>query len=197
MRAGGCGGRSANAEEAVEYFKAYRRDAAFATRLAQSDGALIAPDAGMLGPAVFLIRDGVAGEWSYPLFYQVLNPDLGLPEAKTDLAFLFLNRDGVERMMAGAFQLKRGGEVSFTAVGPGIEESVGTEIVPDVVVFSSKGDANFVGSRMSPMPACTEAYYGRPVSPVEVIRGDLPADVAADQLREALLVLAPPRVVPR
>jgi hypothetical protein len=128
----------------------------------------------------------------------VLNPHLDVSDADTDFAFLFLNDDGVERMMAGRLELKPEGPVSFTAIGPGAEATSGTELIADVAVFASDMRAEVAGSRMvPPMPACTEAFYGAPLSPADVVRGDLPRHTAADRLREALLVLAPPRVVPR
>lgn len=53
------------------------------------------------------------------------------------------------------------------------------------------------GSHIVQMQERTESFYGSALSPTEVLRGNPPRHTTADQLREALLVLPPPRVVPR
>ncbi|MDZ3836193.1 MAG: hypothetical protein U0S49_02335 [Rhodospirillales bacterium] len=186
------------AHDVVEHLKSDRRDAAFAARLAQAEGALIAPAVGSSGPAVFLVRDGPAGEWSYPWFYAAEMP--GLPAAGTaavDAALLVLNRSGVERILDGGLELKRDGPLTFVAPGPGVEGTLGMELLPDVMIFLSDPRADASGTRLSPLPACAEAYYGSPLSPSDVVPGKLPRLPAADRLRESLLALPPPRVLPR
>lgn len=184
------------AQGVVEHFKSYRRDAAFTARLAQAEGAVIAPAAGSSVPAVFLRRDGPAGEWSYPRFYRIETPGTSAGTA-VDAAFLFLNQIGVERILSGQFELARSGALSFVALGPGIDGSAGMELLPDVMIFLSDPRANVEGMRLSALPACTEAYYGSALSPSDVAPRGLPQRSAADRLRESLLALPPPQVLPR
>jgi len=167
---------------------------AFRATLAHAKGVLVVPEvnkggfifAGSGGVGVLVARDSKRGDWAGPAFYTLGSASVGLQAggSSSEVVLLVMTQKALDALLVTSTKL--GGEVS-AAAGP-----VGTgtgEIGVDVVSYArSKGlfvGLSLVGSVIRPSEERSEAFYGRPLSPLDVlVRREGDPDGAAGLLAE-------------
>lgn len=143
------------------------------------------------GTGVFLVR-GDNGKWSYPAFYTVGSVSFGLQIGgqASEVVLLAMTDKGVTNMLRD--NVKLGADVSIAA-GP---VSTGTQgetlsLNADILSFTrSKGifggvslDGAIVGVREN----LNEAYYGKAVTPEDILINRKASNTDADDLRASVL----------
>ncbi len=145
------------------------------------------------GTGVFLVRDPKTGNWSDPAFYTIGSVTFGLQiggEA-SQVVMLAMTRRAVDSLLSSSVKL--GGDVSV-AIGPvggGAQANAGIpDVTADFLSFAkSKGlyaGLNLQGSVIAVRDGLNDAYYGRVVSPSEIITNHKVYNSGADQLRAVL-----------
>lgn len=151
---------------------------AFREMLARAKGVLVIPEenkggfifAGSGGVGVLLARDPQRGDWAGPAFYTMGSASVGLQAggSSSEVVLLVLTQKALDALLVTSTKL--GGEVS-AAAGP-----VGTgsgDVGVDVVSYArSKGlfaGISLEGSVIRPSEARNEAFYGRPLSPLDIL----------------------------
>lgn len=139
------------------------------------------------GSGVMLARDSKTGDWSYPAFYTLGAVSIGLQvgaEASEVILMIMTDR-GMEKMLASNFKL--GADVTLAAgpVGGGA-----TAKTADVLSYSRSKGA-FVGMSVDGAVVKTrdkwnEKYYGKPVSPTDIIIRKSVSNPQADNLRTSV-----------
>jgi SH3 domain-containing YSC84-like protein 1 len=147
------------------------------------------------GTGVMVARGDKPGEWHGPAFYTLGGASFGF-QAGADAAeviILAMTERGVTKLLSS--QVKLGADISVAAGPVGAGAAAGTAgLSADLVAFSvSKGlyggfsvDGSVAGVRES----LNEAYYGKPVTPTDILVKGSVTNPQAAALLEAVSKLA-------
>ncbi len=169
------------------------------TQLKKARGIMVIPQllkAGFViggegGFGVLLSRDA-QGRWSAPSFVSVAGASFGLQigvESKEAL-FIVMTDKGMASLLSA--QAKLGADASVTAgpVGAGVEAATTGSPAADILAFSKSqglfGGAAVEGSVIQPKDDFNHAYYGRAVTPKQILVDRTVTNPGADGLRGAL-----------
>ncbi len=140
------------------------------------------------GTGVLIVRDEKTGKWSQPGFYTLGSVTFGLQiggEA-AEVIMVVRTQNALENLYTTDFKL--GGDTSVAAgpVGVGAKANV----VADVVAFTkTKGayiGASLEGSVIKVKGKWNEAYYGKPVRPIEIFVKKSVSNKGSAELRKAV-----------
>jgi lipid-binding SYLF domain-containing protein len=191
----GLGGAPARADDAqdarqivekakltVEQFQTDENMGALRDLAKKAKGMLIMPQmlraafivGGSGGSGVLMARDEKAGKWNGPAFYTLGGASFGF-QAGADAAevvILAMTDRGVSKLLSP--QVKLGADVSV-AVGPvgGGAAAATAGLSADLISFSMAkglyGGFSVDGSVAGVRAALNEAYYGKPVTPADIL----------------------------
>jgi lipid-binding SYLF domain-containing protein len=140
------------------------------------------------GTGVLLVKDPNKREWSQPAFYTVGSISFGLQiggEA-AETVILAMTQKAVDSLFTSSFKLGGDTSVALGPVGAGAQSDVTT----DFIAFSKSkgiyGGINLDGSVVGVRDSLNKAYYGREVSPVQIIVEKKVSNKGAYKLRSAL-----------
>jgi lipid-binding SYLF domain-containing protein len=140
------------------------------------------------GRCVVLARGSSATGWNGPAFYKIGTGSVGLQAGAqaSEMVALLMSDKARDSLLSTSFKL--GGDVSVAA-GP-IGAGAGKEILSDVVTFvRSKGlyaGLNFDGSVITVDDDANQAFYGRAVTPVDIlIKGTVRSPLGSSLVRAA------------
>ena len=162
--------------------------------LSQAKGVVIYPQvlkAGFIfggsgGTGVLLVNN--KGEWSQPAFYNVGSVSFGLQAGgeTAEIVMLLWTQKAVDALMTT--KAKLGGDTSV-AMGP-MGGGVKGDVTADFVSFAkSKGlyaGMNLEGSVVDVREGYNKAYYGKEVTPIQIIVEKKAANKQSEELRKAL-----------
>lgn len=149
------------------------------THLGKTKGLLIVPSmlkagffvGGSGGSGVLVVKDSKTGQWSQPAFYTVGSVSFGIQfggEA-AEVIMMVRTQKAVDKLFTSSFKL--GGDTSI-AVGP-VGAGVKSNVVADILSFSrSKGafaGLALDGAVISTKDKWNQAYYGKAVTPVDIL----------------------------
>ena len=149
------------------------------THFPDAKGVLVAPTVvkagyifgGSGGRAVLFARNPQTGRWDGPAFYNVGAASVGFQAgiAVSETITLVMTDKGINSLMAPSIKL--GGDVSIAA-GP-VGAGTGSDIMSDFVAYSRSkgvyGGLNLEGSVVAVADDWNKAYYGRDVTPVDIV----------------------------
>ena len=147
--------------------------------LGDAKGVLIAPTVvkagyifgGSGGRAVLFTRNAQNDRWDGPAFYNVGAASIGFQAgiAVSETVTLVMTEKGINSLMAPSFKL--GGDASI-AVGP-VGAGANSDIMSDFVAFSRSkgvyGGLNLEGSIIAVADDWNRTYYGRNVTPIDIV----------------------------
>ncbi len=155
---------------------------AFRGLLKKAQGVMIAPDllkgafiVGVSGGnSVWLTRDKKTGQWSEPAFYTIGGASFGLQiggEA-SEVILLAMTDRGVTSLLGNSIKL--GGDVGVAAGPVGIGAAASTaNLSVDILSFSRSkglyGGISLDGAVVAVRSGLNEAYYGKRVSPTDIL----------------------------
>jgi lipid-binding SYLF domain-containing protein len=142
------------------------------------------------GSGVLLGRDA-APDWSYPAFYTMGSVSFGLQAGGdfSEVVLMAMTQKGKEAMLSDSFKL--GADISVAAgpVGAGAKAATA-----DILAFSRAkgvyGGVSFDGSVISTRDSWNHGYYGKVVTPVDIVVSHKVRNPEADALRRQLATLA-------
>ena len=147
--------------------------------LNQAKGLIIIPSllkagffiGGSGGSGLLIVKDDKTGQWSQPAFYTLGAGSLGIQfgAEAAEIIMMVRTQKAVDALFTSSFKL--GGDTSI-AVGP-VGKGVKSNIVADILSFSrTKGayaGVSLEGSVIKTKDKWNEAYYGKAVSPADII----------------------------
>jgi SH3 domain-containing YSC84-like protein 1 len=140
------------------------------------------------GTGVLVVKDQKAGDWSQPAFYTVGTVSFGLQiggEA-AETMILAMTQKAVDSLYTSSFKLGGDTSVALGPVGAGAQANV----TADFIAFSKSkgiyGGINLDGSVVGVRDSLNKAYYGKDVSPVQIIVEKKVSNKGSAQLRAAL-----------
>ncbi len=168
----------------------------FHENLSKAKGLLIFPQvlkAGFIlggsgGTGVLVLRDEKTCNWSEPAFYTIGSVTFGLQIGgeSAEVIMMVMSQKAVDSLLASSFKL--GGDASV-ALGP-IGEGAKSNITADFISFAkAKGiyaGLNLEGSIVKVRDSLNRDYYGRDVTPVDII---VKRDVDNGGARDLLAIL--------
>jgi SH3 domain-containing YSC84-like protein 1 len=163
--------------------------------LGKAKGVLIYPQVlkagfvlgGSGGTGVLLVRDATSGEWSNPAFYTMGSVTFGLQiggEA-AEVILVVNSQKGVDSLLANKFKLGADASIALGPVGAGAK----AEFADFYSFAKSKGlyaGMNLTGSVLDIRSGLNKAYYGKEVTPVDILVKKTVSNKGADPLREEL-----------
>ena len=144
------------------------------------------------GLGVLLSRDVASGAWSPPAFYALYGGSFGLQfGGKTsDALYALMNEAAVLKLMSARVKFGADAGIAVGRVGAAVGAGTTAGFGEDLYVFSKSkglfGGFAIDGTVVVPKDDWNAAYYGRPVTPEEIVRARHVASPGADALREAL-----------
>jgi len=162
-----------------ESFMADKDQSWLKKNLNQAKGLIIIPSllkagfviGGSGGSGVLIVKNHKTGEWSQPAFYTLGSGSFGLQigAEAAEVIMMVRTQKAVDALFTSSFKL--GGDTSI-AVGP-VGAGAKSNIVADIISFSRTKGAyaglSLDGSVISTKDKWNEAYYGKAVSPVDII----------------------------
>jgi lipid-binding SYLF domain-containing protein len=126
------------------------------------------------GSGVLVARDEKSGQWHGPAFYTLGGASFGFQAGadSSEVIILAMTERGVSKLLSS--QVKLGGDISVTAGPVGVGAAAGTAgLSADLISYSlAKGlyggfsvDGSVAGVRES----LNHAYYGKPVTPTDIL----------------------------
>ncbi len=183
------------AKQTVEDFKADPDMTWFRDNLPDAKAIMVVPvllKAGFIfggsgGHGALLWHDEASGQWSYPAFYFMGAATFGLQigiEA-AEVVLMIRSERGKRALLSTEFKL--GGDVSVAAGPTGAGAQVATT---DVLAFArTKGlfaGLTVEGAVIEPRAEWNEAYYGKAVTPEDILVKQSVRNAQADPLRQAV-----------
>lgn len=148
------------------------------------------------GSGVFLAKDEKTGEWSEPAFFTMGAGSFGFQfgAQASEVVLLVLTQRGVDSLLSGTFKLGADGSVAVGPVGAGVAGATTPNLSADLLSFvRAKGlfaGVSLEGAVLAARDEWSKDYYGRSVSPTDiVIRRDV-KNPHSESLRAALLKTA-------
>lgn len=187
------------ANKAVLTLQSFASDKDFATvgpALARAKGVLIYPQvlkAGFIlggsgGSGVLMVRDEKTGKWFGPAFYTMGSASLGLQAGASSAEVLMVINSQKALDSLYSNKVKLGGDASV-ALGPK-GQGTGSSVTADFVVYA-KAKGAFAGlavdgSVLDVREKLNAAYYGKAVSPADIVVKRDVSNPAAASLQAAL-----------
>lgn len=139
------------------------------------------------GSGVLVSRDIKTGGWSYPVFYSMATVSIGMQigAEAAEMVLLVMTDRGLDSMLSTSFKL--GADVSVAAgpVGRGAKAATA-----DILSFSMSkgayGGASVEGAVIKTRDKWNETYYGKRVSPADVVIRKTVSNVDADSFRQVV-----------
>ncbi len=144
------------------------------------------------GTGVMLARDVRSGAWGEPAFFTLVGGSLGLQIGgkASDVVFTIMNEGAVQKILTSRFKLGTDASVAAGPVGAGVGAATTIQFGEDVYVFSKGkglyGGLTLDGSVFIPKDDWNKVYYGRAVTPTQIIREAAVSNPGSGTLRDAL-----------
>jgi len=147
------------------------------------------------GDCVLVARDG-GGSWSSPAFYTMGGGSIGFQAGVQDAAvvMLIMNDKALDAILDSQFKFGAEAGVALGTLGRGISGATTAAVGADIVTIArARGlfaGISLDGTLLSARSQSMRAYFGRDVSPRQVVVGMEAHNPGSDPLRAALLRLS-------
>ena len=142
------------------------------------------------GSGALVAHDAATGEWGYPAFYTIGSVSFGLQfggEA-SEVVLLIMTDRGMEKLLTSSFKLGADLTIAAGPVGGGAAAQTA-----DVFSYArSKGAFAGValdGAVVKTKDKFNEAYYGKSVSPTDILIRKSVSNLHADPLRKEIAIV--------
>lgn len=140
------------------------------------------------GTGVFLARDAKTGDWSQPAFYTVGAASLGfqIGGEAAEVVMLAMTQKAVDSLYTTSVKL--GGDTSVAAGphGTGAKANVTADFIAYSISKGAYAGLNLEGSVVGVRDSLNKAYYGKDVTPVQIIVEKKASNKGSAQLRADL-----------
>ena len=140
------------------------------------------------GVGILIARNPETGEWGQPAFYNFGGASVGLQIGgdRSELILLVRSQAALDAFLSKRFQLGAEASVAAGPVGAGTGEQVDEQIVAFVRSKGLYAGAALEGTLIRPATDRNRAFYGRDVTPVDILVRQAVASDEALGLREDL-----------
>ena len=145
------------------------------------------------GSGIFIARDEKTGAWSEPAFFILGAGSFGFQfgAEAAEVVLLILSQKGVESLLVGNFKLGADGSVAVGPVGAGVAGATTPNLSADLLSFvRAKGlfaGVSLDGAVLKAKDEWNSAYYGKSVTPTDIIIRREVQNPYSERLREAIV----------
>ena len=140
------------------------------------------------GTGVLVVRDEKSGAWSQPAFYTIGSVSFGLQigAQSAEVIMLAMSQKAIDSLFTSSFKL--GGSIAVAAgpYGTGIKKIVTADFISFARAKGLYAGLDFEGSGIAVRDSLNKAYYGREVSPLDIIVKKAVSNPHSARLLEAL-----------
>lgn len=184
------------AQATVEDFKQGKNFAGLSAELAQAHAVLVFPNVlkagfvlgGSGGSGVLLVRDPASKRWTGPAFYTMGEASLGFQAGASAAKVVMVVRSQKALESLYKNKLKLGADASV-AIGPkgiGKGGAIGSDFVTYAKVKGGYAGLAVDGAVLDVRQSLNAAYYGKPVTPVDILVTKSVENPRSDMLRASL-----------
>jgi SH3 domain-containing YSC84-like protein 1 len=144
------------------------------------------------GNGVLLAREK-NGTWSSPAFYGIGSASFGLQIGleQSEMIIIIMSQKALDALMTDQFKVGANANIAVVTLGSGVEGATTSHAGADIVTWASSSGAyagvSLNGSVIKPLQGDTAAYYGRKVTPRDILYHQNVSNPGAASLRQALL----------
>lgn len=127
------------------------------------------------GSGVFVAKDERTGEWSEPAFFTMGAASFGFQFGAqvSEVVLLVLTQRGIDSLLLGNFKLGADGSIAVGPVGAGVSGATTPNLSADLLSFvRAKGlfaGISLEGAALISRDEWSKAYYGKPVTPTDIV----------------------------
>jgi len=143
------------------------------------------------GNGLLLIRDKESGKWMGPAFYTLGGASFGLQAGgeASEVVLLILTDRGVKAFMQSNFKLGADAGIAAGPIGGGVAAET-ANLSADILSFSRSkglfGGLSLEGAVVKVRSGLNESYYGKKVSPSQILIGGRAGNPQASRLVEEI-----------
>jgi SH3 domain-containing YSC84-like protein 1 len=140
------------------------------------------------GTGVLLVKKHKGGNWSQPAFYTMGSVTFGLQiggEA-AEVIMLVTSKKAIDSLYASSVKLGGDASIALGPVGAGAESTVAADFISFTKSKGLYAGLNLEGSVLAVRDKLNQGYYGKGVSPVDIIVQEKVSNKGAKALRAAL-----------
>lgn len=151
------------------------------------------------GSGVFLVRDKNKGDWAGPAFYTIGEASFGFQIGgdASEVVLVAMTERGVNSLLGSSVKLGADVGIAVGPVGAGAEAST-ANLSADIISFSRSkglyGGISLEGAVVAVRGSLNSAYYGREVSPADILIARVVGSAHSLRLRSELAKLAGGRI---
>ncbi|HTI02652.1 MAG TPA: lipid-binding SYLF domain-containing protein [Acidisoma sp.] len=125
------------------------------------------------GRAVMMTR-GPRG-WSQPAFYTIASASFGLQigAQQSEMIMFVMSQKALAALMANKFQFGANAGLAVATLGSTVAGATTSNVGADIIVWASSSGAyagiSLDGTLVQPQADANRAYYGRPLTPREIV----------------------------
>ncbi len=148
------------------------------------------------GSGVLLARNEQSQTWSAPSFYTIGGGSVGLQGGGevSELILVVMTDRGLNAILKHQFKAGADASIAVGPLGRGVEAATTTNLGADIYSFSRSmglfGGISVEGTIMQPRHSWNQSYFGRELTPREILEGAVPVDPGSDRLRQSLVAAA-------
>jgi lipid-binding SYLF domain-containing protein len=144
------------------------------------------------GGSGVLVARSAEGGWSYPAFYTLGAGSLGIQFGGQvgEVVFTIMTENGLKAVLSNQMKLGVDASIAVGPIGKGVEASTTTNFNSDIYQFAKTeglfGGGAFEGALIYKRDDWNRGFYGRSVSPQQIVLRNEVANPVAESLRQAL-----------
>jgi len=193
------------AEAALQGFRSDPQHGSLVAAMRQGHAVLIVPEyvraglgiGGAAGTGVLLRKEGTAGRWSAPAFFDLRSATLGLQIGyqKVDLVVVIANAATLDAMLKGDFSLSADAGYQAGTTSAGADASTTTSFGDTGMLAFSRGEGAYAGAtiggaQLNANEDLNQGYYGAGATPSRILVSPGLNNADADRLRGSLSTFA-------
>ncbi len=144
------------------------------------------------GTGVLVVRDADKGDWSQPAFYTIGSITFGLQiggEA-AEVIVMAMSQKAIDSLLASSFKFGGDTSIALGPVGAGAKGNVAADFISFAKSKGLYAGLNFEGSVVEVRDGLNWDYYGKEVSPADIIIRKEVSNKGSEELRASLQEMA-------
>jgi lipid-binding SYLF domain-containing protein len=140
------------------------------------------------GTGVLVVRDEKTNDWSQPAFYTIGSVTFGLQiggEA-SQIIVMAMSQKAIDSLLSSSVKFGGGASVALGPIGGGGAETVAADFLSFAKSKGLYAGINLEGSVVNVRDNLNDAYYGKKVTPVDIIIKKDVMNAGSDELRTAI-----------
>jgi lipid-binding SYLF domain-containing protein len=140
------------------------------------------------GTGVLVVKDEKKGDWSQPAFYTIGSVSFGLQiggEA-AEVIMMAMSQKAIDSLFVSSFKLGADTSIAVGPVGGGAKGNVTADFISFAKSKGLYAGLNLEGSVVDVRDSLNKAYYGKNVSPVDIIAKKEVSNKGAAELCDSL-----------